>query len=131
VPLSEAEKVKIRDHLAYLNSAELSTYVLGLPAGTETQFLIERAMSVFVLESALPLIRQILCELDDVDAQRRAVRASIATSAIGGIQMRDPSSAFAALDGEFVRLVGRLANAFGVPRNPFDHRGGTFGIPVV
>lgn len=130
MPLSETEKVKIRDHLAYLNSSELSTYVLGLPAGIETQFLIERAMSLFVLESALPLIRQILCELDDVDAQRRSVRSSIATAAIGGIQMRDPKQALDALDQEFVRLVGRLANAFGVPRNPFDHRKTTFGIPV-
>jgi hypothetical protein len=130
MPLSEAEKVKVRDHLAYLNSAELSTYVLGLPAGTETQFLIERAMSIFILESALPLIRQILCELDHVDAQRRSVREAITTAAVGGIQMRDPKEAFAALDGEFVRLVGRLANAFGVPPMPFDHRKTTFGIPV-
>jgi len=130
VPLAEEEKVRIRDHLAYLNTSELSTYVLGLPAGAETQFLIERAMDPFVKESALPLIRKILCELDDVDKQRAGVRASIATDAIGGIKLRDPAQAFAALDGEFIRLVGRLSNAFGVPRNPFDHRGSVFGIPV-
>lgn len=130
MPLSEDEKVRIRDHLSYLNSSELSTYVLGVPAGTETQFLIERAMSIFILESALPLIRKILCELDDVDAQRRAVRSSISVAAVGGIQMRDPREAFTALGEEFIRLVGRLANAFGVPPMPFDHRKTTFGIPV-
>lgn len=130
MPLSEAEKVKIRDHLSYLNTSELSTFVLGLPAGVETQFLIERAMDPFIKESALPLIRQILCELDDVDAQRSAVRKSITTAAIGGIQLRDPKQALDALDQEFVRLVGRLANAFGVPTMPFDHRKTMFGIPV-
>ena len=131
MPLAEEEKVRIRRHLAYLNASELSTYVLGLPAGTETQFLIERAMNPFILESALPLIRQILCELDHVDAKRREVREAIATAAVGGIQMRDPTQALAALREEYLRLVGDLSNAFGVPRNPFDHRGATFGIPVV
>lgn len=129
MPLSEDEKVKIRDHLSYLNSSELSTFVLGLPAGVETQFLIERAMSIFLLESAVPLVRKILCELDDVDAQRRAVRASVSTAAIGGIQIRPPGEALDALDQEFNRLVGRLANALGVPPMPFDHRKTTFGIP--
>jgi hypothetical protein len=131
VPLSEQEKVRVRDHLAYLNVAELSTYVLGLPAGLETQLLIEKAMSSgFILESALAMVRQILCELDGLDGQRAAVRASISVEKIGAIGMRDPTDAFAALDQEFVRLVGRLANAFGVSRNPFDHRRETFGIPV-
>jgi len=130
VPLTPEEKVRIRDHLGYLNTSELSTFVLGLPAGIETQFLIERAMDPFVKEDALPMIRTILCELDDVDKQRRQVRSAIATQAVGAIQMRDPQEAFAALNGEFIRLIGRLANAFGVPSNPFDRRRLRFGIPV-
>lgn len=130
MPLSPDEKVRIRDHLGYLNTSELSTFVLGLPAGVETQFLIERAMDPFVKEDALPMIRGILCELDDVDKRRKQVRAAIGTAAVGNIQMRDPKEAFAALDGEFIRLIGRLANAFGVPSNPFDRRGVRFGIRV-
>lgn len=129
MPLAEEEKVRIRDALGFLNSSELSTFVLGLPAGVETQFLIERAMNLFVLESALPLIRQILCELEGLDKQRAAVRGSISVEAIGGIRMRSPSDAFAELNKEFIRLIGRLANAFGVAPNPFDNRNGTFGIP--
>jgi len=130
VPLSDQEKVRIRDHLAYINSSELSTFVLGLPAGVETQLLIERAMSLFIKEEALPMIREILCELDGLDKQRKAVRGSITIEAIGGIRMRDPKEALDALDQEFVRLIGRLSNAFGVSRMPFDHRLTTFGIPV-
>lgn len=130
MPLTPDEKVRIRDHLGYLNVSELSTFVLGLPAGVETQFLIERAMDPFVKEDALPMIRGVLCELDEVDKQRKRVRAAISTSAVGGITMRDPKEAFDALNGEFIRLVGRLANAFGVPSNPFDRRRGGFGIRV-
>ena len=121
--LSEEEKVRIRDHLGFLNSSELSTFVLGLPAGVETQFMIERAMNLYVKESA------IRCELEGLDKQRAAVRGSIGVEAIGGIRMRSPSDAFAELNKEFIRLVGRLANAFGVAPNPFDNRNGTFGIP--
>lgn len=129
MPLAEEEKVRVRDALGFLNSSELSTYVLGLPAGIETQFMIERAMNLYVKESALPLIRTILCELEGLDKQRAAVRGSIGVEAIGGIRMRAPSDAFAELNKEFIRLVGRLANAFGVAPNPFDNRNGTFGIP--
>ena len=71
MPLTDQEKVRIRDHLAYANTSELSTFVLGLPAGIETQFLIEKAMSDFVLEEAVPLIREILCQLDENAATRR------------------------------------------------------------
>lgn len=127
--LSEEEKVRIRDHLGFLNSSELSTFVLGLPAGVETQFMIERAMNLYIKESALPMVRQILCELDDLDKSRKAVRSTIGVEAIGGIRMRSPSDAFAELNKEFIRLIGRLANAFGVAPNPFDNRNGTFGIP--
>lgn len=128
--LTPAEKVKIRRHLAYLNVSELSTYVVGLPAGVETQFLIERAMQTLILGDALPMIREVLCALDALEAQRGQVRASIGVEAIGAIRMRNPVEALAALNQEFVRLIGDLSNAFGVGRMPFDHRGGTFGIPV-
>ena len=129
MPLAEEEKVRVRDALGFLNSSELSTYVLGLPAGIETQFMIERAMNLYVKESALPMIRQILCELNGLEESRCAVRKTIGVEAIGGIRMRAPSDAFAELNKEFIRLVGRLANAFGVAPNPFDNRNGTFGIP--
>lgn len=129
MPLSEEEKVRIRDHLGFLNSSELSTFVLGLPAGVETQFLIERAMNLYVKESALPMVREILCELNGLDESRKAVRKTIAVESIGGVKMRAPSDAFAELNKEFIRLIGRLANAFGVAPNPFDNRSGNFGIP--
>jgi hypothetical protein len=130
VPLTPAEKVQIRRHLAYLNVSVLSTFIVGLPAGVETQFLIERAMSTLILEDALPMIREVLCQLDAVEAQRASVRGSIGVEQIGNIKLRDPTAALDALNREFVRLIGDLSNAFGVGRMPFDHRGGTFGIPV-
>lgn len=130
MPLSEEEKVRIRDHLSYLNSAELATFALGVPAGVETQQLIERGF-LFIKESALPMVRSILCELDELDVQRRQVRLAITAAAVGGIQLRDPSEALTVLAREFVRLIGRLSNAFGVPSNPFDNRKTPFGIPVV
>lgn len=130
MPLTDQEKVRIRDHLAYANTSELSTFVLGLPAGIEMQFLIEKAMSDFVLEEAVPLIREILCQLDENAATRRQVRQSMATAAIGAIQLRDPSEALKAVNDDYIWLIGRLANAFAIPKMPFDRRGGGINVRV-
>jgi len=130
MPLSPDEKARIRDHLGYLNQPELSTYVLGLPAGVETQFLIERAMAIGPLPEAEALVRDILCALDAVEKQRRDVLSTATIESVGGIKMRPASDGLDMCYREFVRQVGRLSNAFGITSNPFDHRGSGINFRV-
>ena len=129
MPLTEQEKVSIRDHMGYLNVAEVYTFVLGTPAGVETQFLIEGAMQR-VLESALPRLRNVLQVLEQIRAQKVANLENLAVSKLGNIELRADEQK--QLDAQYDQWVGVLENMIGCPRNPFDKRGGGgLNLPVL
>jgi hypothetical protein len=127
VALTEAERVKIRHHLGYLNVAEAYTFVLGAPAGVETQFIVEGAMRR-VLESALPEVRRILSILDQLEEQMVADHELLAVQALGEITVNPREQA--QLTGRYDYWVGALANVMGVERNPFDKRNPFAGLNV-
>lgn len=127
---SDPEKVRIRHHLGYLNVAAAQTFVLGTPAGVETQFLVEGAMNK-VLPEAEVLIREMLAKCDAVEGQITENQELLAVTQVDEIGVRQD---------EFEQLVKRyhywrngLANALGIYPNPFDKRfgaGSAMGVNV-
>lgn len=126
--LSEDEKVKIRHHLGFLGVAEVFTFVLGTPAAVETQFIIEGAMHRLLI-STEPLVREILCRLDQLDQARQNVAIGGEVESVGNIRMRG-MEAMRMIDNQLREQRGALANAFGCYVNPFDKRGGGINVPV-
>lgn len=129
MPLTDAEKVKIRDHLGYMNQQEVETFHLGTPAATETSFVIEPAMDK-VPESSLPRLRQILAVLDSIESQMIDDHENLAVTKIGSIELREDEQE--ELDKRYERWQGKLANLLGVYVNPFSKVGGTaVNVPVM
>ena len=124
MPLTPTEKVRIRHHMGHLNVAEVYTFVMGTPAGVETQFLIEGAMDR-ILEVALPHVREIIAILDTIEAQRVDDLELMAVNALGDITVNQKEQQ--QLRANYDEWVAALANALGVPRNPFDKRIGAAG----
>lgn len=117
--VTEAEKVKIRHHLGYLNVAQSQTFVLGFPAGVQTQFVIEGAMNRILLE-AEPEMRRQVAVLDNIEAQILEDQELLAVTKVDEIDIRED---------EFKRLLDQydywrraLSNLLGVMPNPFDQR---------
>lgn len=126
--LNQAEKVKVRHHLGYLNVQEAQTFVLGTPAAVETQFIIEGAMNR-VLEEALPEVRRHVQIMDSIEEQMVANHELIQITKIDTIDVNSTGQ-----DREQRQLrqtydywADSLANLFGIYRNPFDKRLGHFG----
>lgn len=130
MPLTTEEKVRIRHHLGFLNVAEAYTFVLGVPAGVETQFIIEGAMNR-VLEAALPLLRQKLAQCDDLDARltNEDVTDLALVAKLGEIE--SSGNAFEQLKGMLDHRRREIARILGVMPNPFDQVGwGGVNVPV-
>lgn len=119
--LTEEEKVQVRRHLGFLNVGQAFTFVLGTPAGVETQFIVEGAAQR-LLVSAEPMVRGFLCELEELERARQRAVIDGQASAIGSIQLRGLQELLGAIDSQLAHKRGELANAFGVYQNPFDKR---------
>lgn len=125
--LTEEEKVQIRHHLGYLNVQEAATYLLGVPAGVQTQFTIELAMNK-VLESALPRLRQIIGVLDKIEAQKVDDLELLAVEQVDTIKLRINEQL--QLDQEYIKWRAALANLLGTYPNPNDQRFASAGVSV-
>lgn len=93
--------------------------MLGVPAGVETQFIIEGAMNR-VMEAALPECRRILQVLDSLEEQMVGDHELMAVSSLGEITV-DPKEQ-EKLTRRYDYWAGALANLLGAMRNPFDKR---------
>lgn len=130
MPLTPQEKVLIRHHLGFLNVAEAYTFVLGTPAGVETQFVIEGAMNR-ILEDAMPLVRNLLsqCELIAASLTDEDMIDITLVNELGEIKTNRMS--FRERREMYDWRRQELANAFGVYANPFDKRAwGGVNVPV-
>lgn len=119
VQLSDEMKSKIRHHLGYLEVQETQTFVLGVPAGVQQQFMVEGAFDK-ILASALPRLETLVCRLDGIEQQIEDNTENLAVEELGDIKVN--------LD-EFKGLLTRykwwqagLANLFGIMPNPWDQR---------
>lgn len=126
--LTPEEKVKVRHHAGYLNVQAAQTFVLGVPAGVETTFIIEGAMDR-VLEAALPEVRRHLQILDALEEQMIVDHELLAVNKLGEIEVNNREQD--QLTARYDYWVDSLCNLLGVVRNPFDKRlSGRRGINV-
>jgi hypothetical protein len=117
--LTEQEKVRVRHHLGYLNVQQSQTFVLGVPAGVQTQFMIEGAM-LRILPQAEFKVRDYLDRLDSVEQQILDDTENVAVESIGEIKVNLKEMKHLIERYEWWRRA--LANLFGTIPNPFDQR---------
>lgn len=124
--LTEEEKVKVRHHLGYLNVGAAQTFVLGVPAGVETQFMIEGAMDR-VNPAALGEVRRILAVLSQLEDQAIGDAELLMVSKVGSIDIRPDE--LKRVWEQYLIHRDALANLLGTYPNPFDRRfsGGAAG----
>lgn len=121
--LTEEEKVKIRHHTGYLNVQEAYTFVLGVPAGIETQFIVEGAMNR-LNPFAVGMLREIIARCDALEEQLMCDADLYATTQLGNLAVNSTGK-----DNEqnlllrnYAYQVASMCNLLGIERNPFDKR---------
>jgi hypothetical protein len=129
--ITEADKVRARHHMGYLQVQEASTFVLGVPAGVQTQFVIEGALNK-ILPQAEDRFSTLLDNLDATEQQILDDQENLAVDQIAEIKVR--ADEFEQLVKRYQYWQGTLGNLLGVPPNPFDQRfsswGGSKGVNI-
>lgn len=121
--LTDEEKVKVRHHTGFLNVQEAYTFVLGVPAGVETQFIIEGAMQR-VLPAAVPFLQQLIARLDELEELLMCNVDLYEVTALGSMSINSvgKDNAQALNRRNYDMQVASLCNVLGIERNPFDKR---------
>lgn len=129
--LNDEEKVKVRHYLGYLNVQAAQTFVLGVPAGVETTFMLEGAMDRLI-PAAVGECRRHLQILSQIEAQKVDNLELLQITKIGEIEVNSTGKdkEQTQLDKQFDYWANSLANLLGVIRNPFDKRKSSNGINV-
>lgn len=134
--LTEETKERARHHMGYIQVGQGATFYLGIPAGVQTQFTIERAFNL-ILPGAEPRLVRLLDKLDKIEEEIEESTPNVEASKVGEIELNP--KAFRDLIQRYRFFQGGIANLLGVPPNPFDdrpflgqgyNRGGTVNSPV-
>jgi hypothetical protein len=135
--LTEGEKVRARHHMGYGGVQQAQTFVLGVPAGVQTAFMIEGALNRLMPQSE-GFFRDLLARLDGIEAQILGDQENLAAKKVGTIEIN--TDEFKQLMSQYIHWQGALANMLQVPPNPFDQRpycgagygssGGGMNVPV-
>lgn len=129
---SEDEKVRMRHHCGFLNVADAYTFVQGVPAGVQTQFIIEGAMQRVRAEAA-PKARELLCRLDSLERSYYCSADDFASvTKIDNIEINPKRRR--ELAGYYKTAQQSLCNLLGIVPNPWDQReilmSGGINVPV-
>lgn len=130
MPLTEQEKVQVRHHLGYMNVKESQTFVLGFPAGVQTQFMIEGAMNK-VLEDAMHQLRRHVAILDKIESQMVDDQELLSVQSVDEIVINPEE--MNKLRKEYQHWRKGLANLLGIVPNPYDGRfaGRSMNVSVI
>lgn len=117
--LTEEEKVMARHHLGYLGVQESATFILGVPAAVQTQFMIELSFHK-VMPQAENLFKILLCRCTEVETEVYGGLDYASVLGFGTIQVNPDRLKEL---GKYYRLAQQgLANLLGIPPNAFDQR---------
>lgn len=114
------EKNRLRYHLGYLVVQPVLTIQLGVPAVSQTGFLLEAAMDRVPL-SAAGMVRGLLSKLDVIEDDMFRARRRLAARELGELTL-NPDNEIGQLEGEHDRWAKRLADLLGVMPNPYSQR---------
>jgi hypothetical protein len=98
---------------------QAQTFVLGVPAAVQTQFVIEGALNN-LLPSALPLFEDLLAKLDVTEQQIFDNTPNVAVDRVDEIELR--ADELKQLILRYRYWQGGLCNLLGIPPNPYDQR---------
>lgn len=112
--LSIQERARIRMHLGYPSTSMAASIVQGFPAFTQPMFLVEKGMDL-LLDEAVPLVRQRVAILDDIERQIDESRSRMRAEKVGDITMRADEAQ--ALRVEYIQQARMLADLLGCPIN--------------
>ena len=130
---TDEEKQRIRYHLGFNSVQPASGISFGIARPIQTLFLIEQAMNL-LLPVAEDKVRSILGIMDGIECRLVDAQDRMAAQALDNLTMRRDETD--ALEGEYYRWGGRLADIFGVPfyaySNRYKHHGAKYAgsIPV-
>lgn len=117
--IGEHDKNRARGHLGYGGVQTSSTFVMGVPAGVQTAFMIEGAWER-ILPSAEATFTKILDRMDHIEEQFEENQDDLAVKKIGEIEVN--LEEYEGLLKRYFYWQGKLANMLQVPANPFDQR---------
>lgn len=117
--LTEEDKNRCRSHLGYGQVMASQTFVQGVPAGVQTQFVIEGAMTR-LLPSAEQMLRKWLDRLDSVEERIDDSTEDVLANKIGNIELND--KALQRLVDRYRYWQGKVCNLLQVQPNPYDQR---------
>lgn len=106
----------MRYHLGYLIADPVVSIQLGVPAVSQTGFLIEAAMDRIPV-SAAGMVRRMVSILDMTEERMLEAQERLAARELGEITLNPEE--IDNLEKEHDRWARRLANLLGVPLNPF------------
>lgn len=119
VVISEDEKSSARHHLGYLEVEAAQTFVLGVPAGVQTQFMIEGALNRMTNTGA-QRFREMLCRLDSLENQ---VFCGVDLADVNKIGELEVNRARLPELARYYKIAQQgLANLLGIVPNPYDQR---------
>ena len=126
--LTEEERQKVRYHLGYMSVTAAVQITYGVAKPAQTLFLVELAMNN-LMPVAVDKVRQIVGILDGIECRLVDAQERLAASAIEQLKMRADETD--ALEREYYRWGGRLADLLGVPFYAYSNRYKQGGRTVV
>ena len=137
MPLTLAEKGKVRYHLGYPQVGEAASIQMGIPATTQTAFLLEYAFD-HLMDDAVERVRALLGKLDATEQNLFDSQERLAAAQLGNLVLRSAKARESegdALEREYIRWARRLAEIFGTTANPYAQRfrnaSGASSIPII
>lgn len=130
MPLSSDERYRIKYHLGYLATTTAASLSFGIPRPVETLFLVETAMNNVPEGFPVAKVRELLGVLDGIETKLIAAQTRLAAESIDSITLRTTKQGESepdALEREYRRWGGRLADMLGVPFYPYSERYTTTG----
>jgi len=131
MPLTDAEKERVRYHLGYMGTSfggdhAAASLSFGMPRPAQTMFLLESAIQTMLTNPyALERVRKLLCTLDDLEAKLEAAACQLGVESVGNVKMRGAEAGQThpdLLEREYVRWAKRLADVLGVPLYAYSDR---------
>lgn len=119
MPLSDGEKQRIRYHLGYPSLGTAASIQLGVPALSQTNFLVESALGR-LLEEALPQVRAIVSTMDGIENKLIEAQDRLAATKLADLSLRENEPDM--LETEYRRWGYRLADIVGSPVYPYSRR---------
>lgn len=126
MPLTEAERIRIRQHLSYTVLSTPTTLSLGFPEITQADFIVENN-ALNIQPSAEPLIRTKLETLDCLMERMTQVAIGSDIKKTGTIEFR-PGDAIDDLQHLYQWHQRHLADMVGAPVNPISLRDQPRGV---